>query len=237
MNFEGIEMVVERIQECIVSVDKSLAAGMLTQRTRDKFVDFLKNMRTQVSTGKAMSPGQNKYVSDIEQQCSSEKIREASDWVLNYNDDLREIAVICAEYYENAPDGQSYFRETRRKVIDNPKGHVLSKKDFTGMCMNKYADKVIRERQSEPRFAKGQMVQLRASNRVDMYPTETREERSRYYKIYRRAARGEKVMGMILEVNARPIYRSTVGGKVYKVLPIGDSSPIFACEKDLKKAR
>jgi hypothetical protein len=237
MNFEGIEMAVQRIQECIVGVDKSLAAGLLTRRTRDKFVDFLNNMRTQLSTGRAMSPGQNKYVSDIEQQCSSEKIKEASDWVLNYNDDLREVALICAEYYEHSPDGQSYFREQRRKVIDNPKGHVLSKKDFTKMCMNKYVDKVIRERQSEPRFIEGQMVQLRASNRIDMFPTKTREERTRYYKIYRKGARGEKVMGMILEINARPIYRSTMGAKVYKVLLVGDSRPIFACEKDLKKAR
>ena len=183
----------KRIEECIQSVEVAGASGVILQTTARRFTDFLNSIKKQVKN-KTLSPGQRKY-----------------------------LAVICAEYYENAPDGQSYFRETRRKVIDNPKGHVLSKKDFTRMCMNKYADKVIRESQSDPRFVKGQMVQLRASNRIDMYPTETREERTRYYKMYRQAARGEKVMGMILEVNARPIYRSTVGGKVYKVLPIGDS--------------
>ena len=31
MKDEGIEMAVERIQECIVSVDKSHAAGVITQ--------------------------------------------------------------------------------------------------------------------------------------------------------------------------------------------------------------
>ncbi len=226
----------KRIEECIQSVEVAGASGVILQTTARRFTDFLNSIKKQVKN-KTLSPGQRKYLEDIESNCSTAKIEEADAWVLNYNDDLREIAVICAEYYENAPDGQSYFRETRRKVIDNPKGHVLSKKDFTRMCMNKYADKVIRESQSDPRFVKGQMVQLRASNRIDMYPTETREERTRYYKMYRQAARGEKVMGMILEVNARPIYRSTVGGKVYKVLPIGDSNPIFACEKDLKKAK
>ena len=105
------------------------------------------------------------------------------------------------------------------------------------MCMNKYADKIIRESKTEPRFMNGQMVELRSSNRVDMCPTDTREERRRYYRIYRQAARGEKVMAMVLEVNARPMYRSTVGAKVYKKLPIGESRPMFACEKDLKKSR
>lgn len=185
-------MVVERIQECIVNVDRSLAAGVITQHSRDRFVDFLKKMRTQLTTGRPLSPGQNKYVSDIETQCSSSNIEEADNWVLNYGDDLRSIAVLCAEYYENAPDGQAYFRETRRKVLDNPTGHVLSKRDFTSMCMNKYADKIIRESKTEPRFMNGQMVELRSSNRVDMCPTDTREERRRYYRIYRQAARGEK---------------------------------------------
>ena len=230
------ESMQDRIEKCIQSVEVAGASGVILQSTARRFTDFLNNIKKQ-TRDRALSPGQRKYLQDIEASCSTEKIKEADDWVLNYNDDLREIALICAEYYEHAPDGRAYFREIRRKVIDNPKGHVLSKKDFTKMCMNKYADKVIRERQSEPRFAKGQMVELRASNRIDMVPTETREERTRYYRIYRQAARGEKVMGMILEVNARPIYRSTVGGKVYKVLPIGDSNPIFACEKDLKKAR
>ena len=226
----------ERIDKCIQSVEYAGASGVILQTTARRFTDFLSSIKEQTKS-RSLSPGQRKYLEDIESNCSAEKIKEADDWVLNYNDDLREIALICAEYYEHAPDGQSYFREVRRKVIDNPKGHVLSKKDFTKMCMNKYADKVIRESQSEPRFTQGQMVELRASNRIDMYPTDTREERTRYYRIYRQAARGEKVMAMVLEVNARPIYRSTVGGKVYKVLPIGDSNPIFACEKDLKKSR
>ena len=74
-------MVVERIQECIVNVDRSLAAGVITQHSRDRFVDFLKKMRTQLTTGRPLSPGQNKYVSDIETQCSSSNIEEADNWV------------------------------------------------------------------------------------------------------------------------------------------------------------
>ena len=234
---KGIEMAVDRIQDCIVSVDKSLAAGVITQKTRNKFVDFLKNMRTQLSSGRAMSPGQNKYVSDIENHCSIQNIDDALRWINDYDDDLREVAVLCAEYYDNQEIGGNYFVNIRRKVLDNPKGHVLSKNEFNKMCMNKYAQKVIEENKRPPAFAPGQVVSVRNSNRLDMSPAQTREEKRRTYELYRRAARGEKLMVVILKVDARPMYRSTKGGKVYKILPVGQTQPLFACEKDLKKVR
>lgn len=229
-------MAVERIQECIVSVDKSHAAGVVTLTTRNKFVDFLKNMRTQLSTGRPLSPGQNKYVLDIENHCSLQNINDAVEWVKNYDDDLRELAVLCAEYYDNDPSG-NYFVKIRRKVLDNPKGHILSKKEFSNMCMNKYAQKVIEENSTPAVFMQGQVVSIRSSNRLDMSPAETVDERRRNYTLHRRAARGEKLMVMILKVNARPMYRNTKGGKVYKILPLGEARPLFACEKDLKKVR
>ena len=222
---KGIEMAVDRIQDCIVSVDKSLAAGVITQKTRNKFVDFLKNMRTQLSSGRAMSPGQNKYVSDIENHCSIQNIDDALRWINDYDDDLREVAVLCAEYYDNQEIGGNYFVNIRRKVLDNPKGHVLSKNEFNKMCMNKYAQKVIEENKRPAAFAPGQVVSVRNSNRLDMSPAQTREEKRRNYELYRRAARGEKLMVEILKVDARPMYRRTKGGKVYKILPVGQTQP------------
>lgn len=237
MKDEGIEMAIDRIQECIVSVDKSMAAGVVTKTTAVRFTDFLKNMRTQLSSGRAMSPGQSKYVSDIEKHCSVQNIDDAMKWINDYSDDLREIAVLCAEYYDNQELGGNYFVQIRRKVLDNPKGHVLSKSDFGKMCMNKYAQKVIEENNRPAIFAPGQVVSVRSSNRLDMSPAETREEKRRNYELYRRAARGEKLMVVVLKINARPMYRNAKGGKVYKILPVGETRPLFACEKDLKKVR
>ena len=107
----------ERIDKCIQSVEYAGASGVILQTTARRFTDFLSSIKEQTKS-RSLSPGQRKYLEDIESNCSAEKIKEADDWVLNYNDDLREIALICAEYYEHAPDGQSYFREVRRKVID-----------------------------------------------------------------------------------------------------------------------
>ena len=60
----------ERIQELLVKVDRATAAGVILETTGVRFKDFLKNMRTQVTTGRSLSPGQNKYLIDIESTLS-----------------------------------------------------------------------------------------------------------------------------------------------------------------------
>lgn len=237
MKFEEEFRMIERIQKCISNLEMSLAAGVVTKTTRDRYNEFLKSINSQVKNGRTLSPGQSKYLRDIESVCDEEALKEADEWIRQYSDDLREVAVLCAEYYENQTADNRYFKFIRRKVLENPQGHVLSKREFTKMCMNKFADKVIQEHRTDPKFEKGQIVSVRASNRLDLSPYDSMDERKRNYKLYRQAASGGQVLALILKSNARPMYRTTQGGKVYSILPIGESMPLFACEKDLKKVR
>jgi len=227
----------ERIQELLVKVDRATAAGVILETTSGRFKDFLKNMRTQTTTGRSLSPGQNKYLVDIENTCSDETIREADEWSANYNDELREVAVVCAEFYETSPEGSSYFKRERAKVLSNPDGHVLSKREFARMCMNKYADKVINEMKTEPRFSVGQIVEVRTTNRLDMTPYYDKQKARSAYELFRKAMRGERVMALVTKVNAMPMYRAVAGGKVYSIVPLGSMNSYYACEKDLKKSR
>ena len=228
---------IERIQELLVNVDRASASGVIFETTKVRFASFLTSIRTQLTTGRNLSPGQKKYFSDIEKTCSEEKIREADQWVANYNDDLRQVAVICANYYETSPDSSSYFKVERKKVLSNPEGHVLSQREFTRMCMNKYANKVIAEMKTDPKFVVGQVVQVRTTNRLDMTPYYDRNVARNAYQIYRKAARGEKVMAMVTKLNPISMYRATTGGKVYSIIPFGTTQTYYACEKDLKKVR
>lgn len=228
---------IEQIQEILVNIDRAHNVGVIAGTTRARFSEFLRNMRTQLTTGRKLSPGQRKYMNDIQKQCDDEAIEDASRWVESYNDELREIAVICAKYYESSPDGGNYFRSFRNRVLDNPTGHTLSKREFTKMCMNKYAQKVVESTTSKPKFANGQMVALRTSNRVDLVPIEVTSERRRYYNIHRKAMSGQKVTGIVLQSNAKPVFRSAKDCKVYKLLLVGDTQPIFVCERDIKKTR
>ena len=223
----------ERIQQLLISVDQATAAGVIYEGTSERFKKFLKSIRTQVTTGRTLSPGQNKYLVDIENTCSDDNIEEANKWSESYDDDLREVAVICAEYYENSPEGQHYFKKIRTKVLENRSGHVLSKNEFNKMCCNKYAVNVINELKSKPRFSTGQIVQIRSVNRLDMAPYSDREKKRYAYKLQKMGEK-ETVLAMVVKVNSRTIYRPISGGKVYTILPIGTSIPVYACEKDLK---
>ncbi len=226
---------IHKIQATLVNLDLALAAGVITSFSRGKFADFLRNRRTQVTQGRKLSPGQRKYLGDIQGRCNESEIAAAAAWINDYNDELREIAIICANYYESAPDSSNYFSEIRANVFANPSQHILSKRDFTKMCMNKYSEKVVESTLSEPKFSKGQFIAVRSSNRLDMCPLETRTERRRYYDLHRKAARGETVVGMVVAVNAVPVYRAAKDSKVYKVLPIGDTKPFLIVERDMKK--
>jgi len=226
---------IEQIQETLVNVDRALAAGVITNTTRGRFAEFLRSIRTQANQGRKLSPGQRKYLADIQTQCDEAEITAAAAWINNYNDELREIAIICANYYQSAPDASNYFSDIRANVLANPSQHILSKRDFTKMCMNKYSEKVVESTLSEPKFTKGQLIAVRSSNRLDMCPLETSTERRRYYDLHRKAARGETVVGMVVAVNPVPVYRAAKDSKVYKVLPIGDTKPFLIVERDMKK--
>ena len=228
---------IEQIQETLVNVDRALAAGVIANGTRSRFAEFLRSVRTQVTQGRKLSPGQRKYLADIQTQCDEAEITAAAAWINNYNDELREIAIICANYYQSAPDGSNYFSDIRANVLANPSQHILSKRDFTKMCMNKYSEKVVESTLSEPKFTKGQLIAVRSSNRLDMCPLETSTERRRYYDLHRKAARGETVVGMVVAVNPVPVYRAAKDSKVYRVLPVGDTKPFLIVERDMKKVR
>jgi hypothetical protein len=231
---------IEQIQETLINVDRALAAGVIANGTRSRFAEFLRSVRTQITQGRKLSPGQRKYLADIQTQCDETEITAAVAWINNYNDELREIAIICANYYEQAVYGggdANYFNEIRANVLANPSQHILSKRDFTKMCMNKYSEKVVESTLSEPKFSKGQFIAVRSSNRLDMCPLEYRTERRRYYDLHRKAARGETVVGMVIAVNAVPVYRAAKDSKVYRVLPVGDTKPFLIVERDMKKVR
>ena len=235
---------IKRIQECKRKLYSAWKVGEISDSRLHPWNAFLDSIGQQVEmNNKTLSSKQVAHLARIESACSDETINTALEWNSNYGSDLREIAVICAEYYLNHPDmTQRYWTHIAKKVMKDPKGHTLNKFQFSRMCMNKYADKVIQEYKSAPKFQPGQMVQVRTTNRLDMAPeygSSRKKITNLRYKLHRRAVRGERVLAMVISSNARPMYRATKGGKVYSILPVGSEIkvPIYACEKDLKNMK
>ncbi len=232
---------IKRIEDCIGNLRTLYEVGEIGHTRFVPWDGFLKSIMGQVERNKTLSEKQKNHLSRIESACSSEVLSASKEWRKKYDSDLREIAVICAEYYTNHPDiTQRYWTLIAEKVLKDKDGHNLSKYEFTRMCMNPYADKVIQEHRSTPRFKPGQVVQVRTTNRLDMAPEYSSNRTTNMrYKLHRKAARGERVLALVVTSNARPIYRAAKGGKVYSILPVGSDikEPIYACEKDLKAVK
>ena len=221
----------ERIQDAKNLLKPALDAGVIPNAPFERFRDYLISLTQQVQSGRTPSAGQLKYLESIEKQCSKEAVEEALQW--DYSDDLRELAVICAQYYEN--NSESYFESLRTRVLSDVEGHKLYKREFFRMCGNKFAHKVIEEHQQPARFEVGEMVQIRSTNRLDMGPMISRDMQRNVYQLHRKAARHEKVLAMVIKVKPIAPFRATKGGKTYQILPIGWTTPLYCAEKDLKK--
>ena len=194
------------------------------------FVDSLEHQFKQKGR---LSVSQERHLLKLADKYNMDKIREAQQWAKNYGPEQRDIAVKCAKYY----DGQyvNYFHDIVTKVLDDPEGHFLTLGEFNKMCKNKYALKILDSYDAPEKFAVGDMVQIRANNRVDIANTDQKTGAAprgawSTYKLSNKTC-------MVLEVNAKPITRPAKGARVYKILIIDETSPIYAHESDLKKLR
>ena len=194
---------------------------------------FVESLEHQFKQKGRLSDSQERHLFKLTDKYNMDKIREAQQWVKNYGPEQRDIAVKCAKYY----DGQynNYYHDIMTKVLSDPEGHVLTLGEYNKLCKNKYALKVLASYDTPEKFLVGDMVQIRANNRVDIANTDlntgavARGTRSTY--------RLANKTCMVLEVNALPVTRAAKNSRVYKVLIIDETSPIYAHESDLKKLR
>ena len=194
---------------------------------------FVLSLEEQFKQKGRLSVSQERHLFKLSDKYNMDKIREAQEFAKNYGPEQRDIAHKCALYY----DGQymHYFADIVNKVLDDPTGHFLTQGEFNKLCKNKYALKVLDSYNTAELFAVGDMVQIRANNRIDIANTDLktgahpRGVAATWYF-------ADKTC-MVLEVNAKPITRAAKAARIYKILIIDETSPIYAHESDLKKLR
>ena len=99
-----------------------------------------------------------------------------------------------------------------KKILED-KIYVLSEKTYKSMCENKYAKKVIRETNAEPKYPVGTLVKFR--------------------KAY-----GESInVCTVIDTDTSYITSAAKGAKKYLVLPFGYSKPVEVEERHIKKYR
>ena len=194
---------------------------------------FVESLEYQFKKKGRLSVSQEKHLFKLNDKYNMNKIREAQQWVKNYGPEQRDVAVKCAKYYDG--QYQTYFHDIVNKVLGDPEHHILTLGEYNKLCKNKYALKVLASYEVPEKFTVGDMVQIRANNRVDIANTDQksgavpRGMRATWFSANKTC--------MILEVNALPITRAAKNSRVYKILIIDETSPIYAHESDLKKLR
>ena len=202
---------------------RTTAAAYLTQKEEE----FLSSLSAYAQTKGRITEGQNNWYQSLRQKYSPESLAEKALWDQQFNNQHRLIAHRVADYYEANPP---YFSDIVNRIKGDPDHFKMSLAEWKRFCENKYAQKVLSEYETEEKFQKGQCVQIRASNRIDVANAEGHPRRSA------RRSNANKI-GFVLGVNSKPITRAAKGSRIYQILLTGECSPIYAHESDLKKAR
>ena len=173
--------------------------------------EFLESVYEQYNKNGNLTQSQLNAVNKIYKKYSDETVADYEKWAEQYNNDNRETAIICAFYYKNNPP---YFKELSEKILNDPK-FIPTEKQFKSMCTNKFAEKVIRETRSEPKFLVGQLVQGRKNAPIKI--------RDSYFSV--------------IEIGVEPVVSAAKGAKVYTLLPLGKTQVVNCEERFLKKAQ
>ena len=122
-------------------------------------------------------------------------------------------------------DLTQYFRVLTYKILEQD--YIPTVSEYNKLCKNKYAIRVLREHEKQPKYPVSSLVQVRATNKIN---SSLRGINQCYTKL-------KGVYAVVIETDALPIRRAASGAKIYKILPVGSSRSYYVHESDIKKAR
>ena len=191
---------------------------------------FADSIREQIGKGRTLSDRQKIVCLKILKENSQEAQQSLANWEEEYETKFKSLGYKISSYYQ--AQGGGYYGNVATPVLA---GKVPERRAFLKMINNKYAKKILTAYDTPHKFSSGDMVQIRANNRIDIANTNTKD--GHVAKGTRSTWRLANKICMVMEVDSKPITRPAKGARIYKVLIIDETSPIYAHESDLKKVR
>ena len=175
---------------------------------------FVESLLEQFNKRGRLSPKQVEILERIETQKLSKTARSANQqWVVNYDEEKRRVAMICAKYYLKT----GYFTALATNVVNSP-DFTPTERAWKKMCQNKYALKVVAEHDVPAKYAVGMVVEFRSTADWGM-------------------KRGANGMPCVVISSGGDIVSAAKGSKPYKVLPYGSVKMVDCEERHLKKCK
>ena len=197
--------------ELMNTIEKLMTVPTLNDWSRG----FLESVKEQLARRGKLSDKQISIVKKIEAENGDEAQRGREKWIASYDEEKRQIAKICATYYNATGD---YYRRMASQVSEDP-DFILSEKQWKAMCDNKYAAKVIKATFDDPLYAAGSLVSLRSSAP---------------WRIKNASPQG---IFLVVETDAEPVISACKGAKIYRVMPVGSAENFLIEERHIKKMK
>ena len=214
-------MTPEEIKTALTAVGQSPVASEWAKGFSISIIEQLKK-------GRKLSEKQMFHVNKIIEQNSESALAEAAEWETIYREKYEKDAKYLAGYYLTT----SYFRSIVNSIVS---GEVPSRRGFLKMYGNKYAKKILAEREKPARFDARTHVVGNSKYRQDkLIWTQTS---GADWRLRSEAAnKFDRHGGFIVGVD-KTIRSAAKGNKVYKILPVAGKMILYVEERFLKKAR
>ena len=197
--------------ELMSTIERLMALPTLNDWSRG----FLESVKEQLGRRGNLSDKQINIVKKIESENNEDAQKKRKEWIASYDDEKRQIAVICATYYHATGD---YYRKMAKQVLEDP-DFILSEKQWKAMCDNKYAAKVIKATFDDPLYPAGSLVSVRSSAP---------------WRVKDASPQG---IFLVVETDAAPVVSACKGAKIYKIMPVGSANSFIIEERHIKKMK
>jgi len=188
---------------------------------------FLESILGQLERGRSLSDKQMKTAHKVINRNGETAQAIHDEWEQVYNDEHKEDGLILAMYYQNT----AYFSDLTRDILA---GHTPDMRAYVKMSGNKYAQTVLKEARTAPRFTNGAYLLRRAT--FDAYKHAKFDADMTWAQQNKIVTSFIEKGGFVVGIE-KYIYSAAKGAKRYKILPIGETITFTVEERFLKKAR
>jgi hypothetical protein len=210
-------------------IKTALTAAVKSPIASDWAKGFSTSIIEQINKGRKLSEKQMFHVNKIIEENSEEAKAEAAMWESTYREKYEADAKYLAGYYNTT----AYFRGVIKEVMADK---VPTRRAFLKMYGNKYAKKILAERDKPPRFDSRTHVVGNSKFRSDKFVWDSFSSQTDWRNRQEATSLFQKHGGFIVGVE-KHVVSAAKGNKIYKILPVAGKMIVAVEERFLKKAK
>tara|TARA_R110002110_G_scaffold168693_7_gene370352 strand:+ start:6521 stop:7240 length:720 start_codon:yes stop_codon:yes gene_type:complete len=219
--------IIEDAKESVMNTAKKIESALSLAVCGGWDRKFLESVLSQIEKGRDLSVRQRQTLGKVLARNTPEADTQHTSWAVIYEKEHKASAKILAMYHIHQP----YYRPMSKDIL---KGIVPGRNKYLRMADNKYSKKVLHEAERVPRFNTNAYVVPRvmidAHKNIEFQTDMIWTHQNKIIRNFKK--RGGFVVAVLPDIRS-----AAKGAKRYKLLPIGETTPIIVEERFLKAAK